>query len=161
MNKRAKKVQKRKAKKAARTKKPARTVEESVTLALKFARENERYQAMLTKSIIIDVLVNDKGESLDDCSLYFEIIESEFKVDFDKAKVKPKPAMMHTGIDDTSMAPWLVRFISKLGEKYGDHELAGLRAFDIYFNVEDCLNNAKAVMKKKSPEVFEKMNNDA
>lgn len=157
MNKRANKVQKRKAKKAARTKKPAR----SAKACAAFARENERYQAMLTKSIVIDVLVNDKGESLDDCSLYFEIIESEFKVDFDKAKVKPKPAMMHAGIDDTSMAPWLVRFISKLGEKYGDHELAGLRAFDIYFNVEDCLNNAKAVMKKKSPEVFEQMNNDA
>lgn len=157
MNKRASKVQKRKAKKAARTKKPAR----SAKACAAFARENKRYQAMLTKSIIIDVLVNDKGESLEDCNLYFEIIESELKVDFDKAEVKPKPAMGHVGIDDISMAPWLVCFIGKLDEKYGDHKLAGSKALDIYFNVEDCLSNAKAVIKKKSPEVFEQMNCDA
>ncbi|MGD6738123.1 hypothetical protein ACP5PY_18065 [Photobacterium leiognathi subsp. mandapamensis] len=85
MNKRAKKVQKRNAKKKAVQKKINRIAE----MERLYLKESKRHQSMLTKSIIIDILTTDLDESNEDTILYFETLERELEVNFDKVKNKP------------------------------------------------------------------------
>ncbi|MGD6738115.1 hypothetical protein ACP5PY_18025 [Photobacterium leiognathi subsp. mandapamensis] len=75
MNKRAKKVQKRNAKKKAVQKKINRIAE----MERLYLKESKRHQSMLTKSIIIDILTTDLDESNEDTILYFETLEESLK----------------------------------------------------------------------------------
>ncbi|HBC3931560.1 TPA: hypothetical protein KD853_004738 [Vibrio parahaemolyticus] len=145
MNKRAKKVQKRNAKKKA-AKRQVNQVIESERLALK---EVKRYQAMLTKSAILDILINDLDESPEDCQLYFETMESELGINFDEVTTKPA-ALKIEMLDDDGVnyktTPWYDVFISKMVEKHGE-ETAREKAWGIATGVMTCMMSANEIVK--------------
>ena len=152
MNKRAKKVQKRNAKKKAAQKQINR-VEEMDRLYLK---ESKRHQSMLTKSIIIDILVKDLDESNEDAILYFETLERELGVNFDKERNKPAALqieMVEDGIKYKTSA-WYEVFISELMNKYGEEDKqARERAWKIATGVMTCMASASEIVLSE-PELF-------
>ncbi len=145
MNKRSKKIQKRNAKKKA-AKKQINQAIESERLAMK---EMKRYQAMLTKSAILDILINDLDESPEDCQLYFETMESELDINFDEVTTKPA-ALKIEMLEDDGMkyktTPWYEVFIDKMTEKYGE-ETAREKAWGIATGVMTCMMSANEIVK--------------
>lgn len=145
MNKRTKKVQKRNAKKKA-AKKQINQAIESERLAMK---EMKRYQAMLTKSAILDILINDLDESPEDCQQYFETMESELDINFDEVTTKPA-ALKIEMLEDDGMkyktTPWYEVFIDKMAEKY-DEETAREKAWGIATGVMTCMMSANEIVK--------------
>jgi molybdopterin-biosynthesis enzyme MoeA-like protein len=145
MNKRSKKIQKRNAKKKA-AKKQINQAIESERLAMK---EMKRYQAMLTKSAILDILINDLDESPEDCQLYFETMESELDINFDEVTTKPA-ALKIEMLEDDGMkyktTPWYEVFIDKMAEKYGE-ETAREKAWGIATGVMTCMMSANEIVK--------------
>ncbi|WP_285331948.1 hypothetical protein [Vibrio parahaemolyticus] len=145
MNKRTKKVQKRNAKKKA-AKKQINQAIESERLAMK---EMKRYQAMLTKSAILDILINDLDESPEDCQQYFETMESELDINFDEVTTKPaalKIEMLEGDGMKYKTTPWYEVFIDKMGEKY-DEETAREKAWGIATGVMTCMMSANEIVK--------------
>ena len=139
---RARKVQNRYAKKKA-VQKHANRSEESERL---FLKDTHRYQSMLTKSIIIDILVNDLGESKEDASLYFETLEKELGVNFDTEKTKPSAVhieMVEGGIKSRASS-WYEVFISELMARYGeDDKQVRERGWKIATGVMTCIMSAR------------------
>lgn len=152
MNKRAKKVQKRNAKKKAATKQTNQKFEQA-----RFAhQENIRHQSMLTKNILIDLLINDLDEKEEYVKLYFETMENELGIDFDTVKTKPAALeieMVEEGIKYRTN-PWYDRFVSELIETYGeDEKSAKERAWGIATGVMTCMASASEIV-TGSPELF-------
>ncbi|MFW9651194.1 hypothetical protein V3H25_22490 [Vibrio parahaemolyticus] len=145
MNKRSKKVQKRNAKKKNAKKQENHNLELE-RLAIK---EMKRNQSMLTKSTLIDILVNDLEESLEDCRLYFDTMENELGINFDKVTTKPA-ALKIEMLDDDGMkyktTPWYEMFVDKMTEKY-DEETARKKAWGIATGVMTCMMSANEIVK--------------
>jgi len=145
MNKRSKKVQKRNAKKKA-AKKQINQAIESERLVMK---EMKRYQSMLTKSTIIDILINDLDESPEDCILYFEVMESELGINFDEVPAKPA-ALEIEMLDDEGMkyktTHWYEIFADKMVKKYGE-DAAREKAWGIATGVMTCMMSANEIVK--------------
>ncbi|MGD6738130.1 hypothetical protein ACN08S_00010 (plasmid) [Photobacterium leiognathi subsp. mandapamensis] len=152
MNKRAKKVQKRNAKKKAVQKKINRIAE----MERLYLKESKRHQSMLTKSIIIDILTTDLDESNEDTILYFETLERELEVNFDKVKNKPAAfqiEMFEDGINYKTSA-WYEVFVRELMNKYGEEDKqARERAWKIATGVMSCMVSASEIVLSE-PELF-------
>lgn len=146
-NKRAKKVQKRNAKKSA-AKKQVNQIVEMDRLSLK---EIKRHQSMLTKDVIIDILINDMDCDPDDCKLYFDTLEDELKIDFDSAQTKPAALEMEFNeeVVKSKATPWYQVFVGKILEKYSedDEGVAAKRASDIASGVMTCMASASEIIK--------------
>ncbi|KLV03291.1 hypothetical protein ABT56_20190 [Photobacterium aquae] len=145
MNKRAKKVQKRNAKRKAEKKQTNQTIE-SERLAMK---KMKHYQAMLTKSAILDILINDLDESPEDCHLYFETMENELDINFDEVTTKPAALQIEMLEDDGikyKTNPWYDVFIEKMTEKYGE-KTAREKAWGIATGVMTCMMSAGEIVK--------------
>lgn len=147
MNKRAKKVQKRNAKRKAEKKQTNQTIE-SERLAMK---KMKHYQTMLTKSVILDILINDLDESPEDCQLYFETMENELDINFDEVTTKPAALQIEMLEDDGikyRTTPWYNVFIDNMTEKYGE-ETAREKAWGIATGVMTCMMSAHEIVKGK------------
>lgn len=144
MSKRHKKVQKRTAKKKSALKK-INQVEEQQRLEVK---ELKRYQFLLTKETILDILINDLNESPEDCELYFDTMENELGVSFNAMKNKPS-AITIEKVDNDDVTyrthSWYEMFIEKLVHKYGEED-ARKQAWGIQTGFMTTMLSAKEIV---------------